>query len=169
LARVPVKKRKKGEIVPWQPSQFLSEMDRMFDDFRRGFESMLWPIRAGWPRLAFPSFELPEVREPSTDLIDAGNEYRVCVEMPGIPKEKVDLSITPRGIEVSGEAKTQIEEEKEGYVHKERGYSKIYRSLSFPEDVLPDKAEATLNNGILEVKVPKKTPTEVKKHKVSIK
>ncbi|MBS7623744.1 Hsp20/alpha crystallin family protein [Candidatus Bathyarchaeota archaeon] len=158
----------KGEIAPWKPSEFLSEIDRMFNEFRRGFESMLWPVRAGWPRLTFPSFELPDVREPCADLIDAGKEYRVCVEMPGIPKEKVDVTVTPRGIEIAAEAKTQIEEDKEGYIHRERGYTKVYRSLSFPDDVLPDKAEATLNNGVLEVRVPKKTPTEVKKHKISI-
>jgi HSP20 family protein len=165
--KIPITK-KEGEIVPSRPSEFLSEMDRMFEDFRRGFESMLSPFWTRFPRVTFPSLELPEVREPASDIIDSGKEYRVCAEVPGIPKEKVDVTVTSRGIEISAESETKQEEEEEGYIHQERGYSRIYRNLSFPEEVLPDQAEATLNNGMLEVKVPKKTPTEIKKRKVPI-
>ncbi|MGQ9543910.1 MAG: Hsp20/alpha crystallin family protein [Candidatus Bathyarchaeia archaeon] len=162
-------KVEKGEILPVRPSEILTEVDRMFNDLRKGLESVLWPIRAGWPRLGLPRFELPDVREPCIDLVDAGREYRVCAEVPGIPKEKIDVTVTPRGVEISGEAKTELREEEGGYLHQERGYSRIYRSLSFPEEVLPDKAEAALNNGILEIKIPKKVPTEIKKHKIPVK
>jgi hypothetical protein len=55
------------------------------------------------------------------------------------------------------------------FVRRERTYSRIHRSLAFPEEVIPDRAEATLKDGLLEVRIPKKTPTEVKKHKVEIK
>jgi HSP20 family protein len=170
--KISVKKKAeagKGEIVPWRPSEFLGEIDGMFDEFRRRFDSMLIPIRSTWPKIAFPWFELPDVREPFADLIDAGKEYRVSAEMPGVPKEQIDVTVTPRGIEISAETKTKIDEEKEGYVRKERGYSRFHRNLTFPEEVMPDKAEAALNNGMLEVRVPKKTPTETKKHKVSVK
>jgi len=169
--KVPVKKKvaKKGEIAPWRPTEFLREMDRMFEDFRRGFEYMLTPIRTSWLRPWFPMFKLPEVREACTDLVDAGSEYRVCAEMPGVPKENLDITITPRAVEISAQAKTDVKEEKEGFVRQERGYSKIYRSLTFPDEVMPDKAEATLKDGLLEIRVPKKTPTEIKKHKVEVK
>lgn len=95
-------------------------------------------------------------------------QHRVCVEVPGIPKENLSIDVTPRGIEIKGEAKTEIEEEKEGFIRRERGYSKVHRSLTFPDEVLADKAEATLKNGVLEVRGPKKSLTEVKKHKVEI-
>ena len=104
------------------------------------------------------------------DLVDAGKEYHVCAEVPGIPKEKIDVTITKDNIEISGKAEVERKEEEKGFVVQERGYSEIYRQMSFPEEVLPDKAEATLNKGLLEIKIPKKTPTlEVKKHKVEIK
>lgn len=162
-------KAERGEIAPVRPSDILGEVDRMFSDLRKGIESILLPIRAGWPRLSLPRFELPEVREPCVDLVDAGSEYRVCAEVPGIPKERIEVTVTPRAVEISGEAKTELKEEGEGYIHQERGYSRIYRSLTLPEEVLPDKAEATLNNGLLEIKIPKKAPTEVKKHKIPVK
>ncbi len=141
----------------------------MFRNLSGGFGSMLAPIGSSlmrpWPQW----FGLPDVREPSTDLVDAGNEYRVHAEIPGVPKENLNITIAARGIEIEGEAKTDIEEEKEGFVRRERSYSRIHRSLPFPEEVIPDKAEATLKDGLLEVRIPKKTPTEFKKHKVEIK
>jgi HSP20 family protein len=158
-----------GEIVSWQPSEFLNEMDQMFEDFRRSFTSMISPFRTRFPSWTFPSLELPEVKEPSSDIIDTGKEYRVCAEIPGIPKDKIDVTVSSKGIEISGEAETKTKEEKEGYVRQERGYSKIYRNLPFPEEVIPDQAEAILENGILEVKIPKKIPTEIKKTSVPIK
>jgi HSP20 family protein len=172
--RCQLEKKKMGEIAPWRPADYLQERDRMFRDFSRGslqelFGSMLGPIGPSWMRPGSPWFELPEVREPSTDLVDAGKEYRVHAEIPGVPKENLNVTVAARGIEIEGEAKTDIEGEKEGFVHRERTYSKVHRSLAFPEEVVPDKAEATLKDGLLEVRIPKKTPTEVKKHKVPIK
>jgi HSP20 family protein len=167
-------KKKMGEIAPWRPADYLQERDRMFRDFSRGglqelFGSMLGPIRPSWMWPWSPLFEIPEVREPSTDLVDAGKEYRVHAEIPGVPKENLNITVAARSIEIEGEAKTDIEEDKEGFIRRERTYSKLHRSLAFPEEVVPDKAEATLKDGLLEVRIPKKTPTEVKKHKVAIK
>lgn len=169
--KVPVKRKtaKKGEIAPRRPADFLKEMDKTLDEFRRGFENMLTPIRTGWLRPWFPRFELPEIREACADLIDAGSEYRICAEMPSISKENLNITVTPRAIEISAEAKTDVKKEKEGFVRQERGYSRIYRSLTFPDEVVPDNAEATLKDGLLEIRVPKKTPTEIKKHKLEVK
>jgi len=166
--KVPLRK-KRGEIVSWRPSEFVSEMDRLFDDFRSGLESFFWPERRWtWP-IRMPRLTLPEVRTPFVDLIDTGKEYRVCAEIPGIPKDKIDINIDQNSIEVSAEAKIETEEEKKGYVSRERTYSSFYRSMNFPEEVSPEKAEAAYENGVLEIRVPKKTPTEVKKQKVKVK
>ena len=114
------------------------------------------------------SFEFPETRRPFADLIDAGKEYRLHVEVPGIPKEKLDISVTSRGAKIEGEAETNVDQEKEGYVQKERTWSKVRREVSFPEEVIPDQADAVVKDGVLELKVPKKNPTEVKSHKVQV-
>ena len=164
-------KRRKSDIVARTPERELSDMDRMFSDYFRRFENN-WPslFQGGLfgPRW-WRSFELPETRRAFADLIDAGNEYHVRAEVPGIPKEKLNISVTPRGIKIEGEAETKIDEDKEGYVHKERTWSKIRRELAFPEEVLADQAEAEVKNGVLEVKVPKKSPTEVKVHRIQVK
>jgi HSP20 family protein len=161
-------KSREGEIVMRRPSDIFTEMDRMLSDFRSEFQDLFDPWRSLWP-IATPRMSLPQVRTPMSDLIDTGKGYKIRAEMPGIPKDKIDISIDKDSIEINAEAKTETDEEKKGYVRKERSYSSLYRKLSFPEEVVPDKAESTYQDGLLEVTVPKKTPTEIKKHKVTVK
>ena len=80
--------------------------------------------------------------------------------MPGVSKRDLEVSITDNNISICGETKTEIEKEDEGYVRRERSYSTLCRSMAFPQEVNPDKAEAILKDGILEVKVAKKKPTK---------
>ncbi|MEM3737355.1 MAG: Hsp20/alpha crystallin family protein [Candidatus Bathyarchaeia archaeon] len=151
-------------IRPSLPS-FWEEVDRFFDEFRRGFIDLFSPWAAP---LAPP---LNEIREPCCDLIDEGTAYRMRLEVPGIPKDKIEIHATNNSIEVNAEAATEEEERKgKKVVSRERNYSRLYRCITLPEEVVPEKAEATLKNGLLEIEVPKKTPTpEPKKHRVQIK
>ena len=72
--------------------------------------------------------------------------------------------------EISAESSTETERKDEDYTYRERGYASYRRVLDLPADVLPDKAEASFNNGVLEVTLPKKEPTEVEtKTRVQIK
>lgn len=141
----------------------------MLDDFRNRFESTLSPFIDPWMMAGRSALGMPQVRHAFTDLVDAGNEYRVMVEVPGIPKEKLNVTVTNRDVKIEGESQIDSGQGKEGYVRRERAFSKIQTSLSFPEEVLPDSAEATVNNGMLEVRVAKKMPTEVTRHKVDVK
>lgn len=157
------------EVVPWRQEPY-GQFDMAFDDLMRRFESTFAPFPRTWfaPRRRM-LHELSQVRYPYADLIDSGNEYRVLAEVPGIPKEKLDVTVSGNEIKIEGEAETDVKEEKEGFVRRERGYSRVSRSLSFPEQVVPDQAKASLTNGVLEVRVPKRTPTKVTRHKVAVK
>jgi len=171
--KVSVKKGRKGgtAITPWLPEDYHNNMDRMFGDLESRFERLLAPFPAGgWFAPGRRRWlEMPDVRLPYTDLIDSGKEYRVLAEVPGIPKEKLDITVTDREIKIEGEAKTDLHEEKEGFVRQERGYSRISRRLALPEPVVAEKAVATLNNGLLEVKVPKRAPTTFTRRKIPVK
>ncbi len=166
--KVPVRK-KESEIVTWRPSDIFPEFDRVFEDFRRGFEDLFNPERRWtWP-IKMPKMTLPEVRAPFCDLVDEGKEYRFCAEIPGIPKEQIEINIDKDGIEISAETKSEKEEKEKEYVSRERSYSRFYRNTPFPEEVIPEKAQATYENGVLEVTIPKRKQTKIKKHKVKIK
>jgi HSP20 family protein len=171
---------KKTEIVPAKAKKairprkhvpathVLATFDDLLDDFNKRFrESILTPWE--WEPIESYIAEFP-AREAFADLVDAGDKFVVHAEVPGIPKDKIDVTVTKNEIEISAEAGTEKEEKKKGYVFRERGYSSFYKRIVFPEEVVPEKAESTVKDGVLEVDVPKKTPTpEPKKHKVAVK
>jgi HSP20 family protein len=169
----------KSEIVPAKApravrtkknvpaTHVLATFDNLLDNFDRSFRESIWTPWELEPME--PLSEFP-VREAFADLVDAGDKFIVHAEVPGIPKDKIDVTITQDDIEISGEAGTEKEEKKKGYVFRERGYSSFYKKIVFPEEVVAEKAESSMKDGVLEVDVPKKTPTpERKKHKVAVK
>ena len=162
---IEVKESEDKAIEPWYPSDIFRTFDEIWTDFRRG---LLRPWRP-WRFWSRPLRTMMQ-REACVDLVDTGKEFQVCAEVPGIPKDKINITITKDDIEISGKAKIERRKEEKGYIVRERGYSEIHRRMAFPEEVVPEKALATLKEGLLEIKVPKKTPTpKVKKHKVEIK
>jgi len=97
------------------------------------------------------------------DLVDTGKGYQIIAEIPGVNKRDINIKVTKNTISICGETETNIKKETEGYVRRERGYSTLCRYLRFPEDVNPDKAQAILNDGILQININKKTPTKREK------
>jgi len=136
------------------PFDWFDDMDRWFDSFRRTFEDRFW----GGPLARWTGSDAP-VREPLVDLIDKGSEYVVRAELPGVSKEDVDLTVTSDGIEIRAQTDRSREEKEKDYFYSERTYQGLHRVLRFPEEVKADLASATLKDGLLEVRVPKKQPT----------
>lgn len=145
----------------------LATFDDLLEDFGKRFRESIW---TPWDWAIEPyTVELP-MRAAYSDLIDEGKSFLVRAEVPGIPRDKIDVTVTKGGIEISGETDAVNEEKEKNFVVRERSYSSIYKNLTFPEEVIPDKAECKVKDGVLEVIIPKKTPTpETKKHKVQVK
>ena len=161
---VPIEKTKVPAL--WSPFELFENMDRLFWDdpwmttwLRRRPSLIPWSER--WVDT--------DMKISPLDMIDAGDKYKIIAEVPGVSKNDLDVNITPNGIRICGETKCETDEEGEGYIRRERSYSTICRNMVFPEEVNPDKAEATLNDGILEVQVKKKTPTKSKGKKIQVK
>jgi len=178
--KVPEKSEKASATVPTKverairprrqagPTSMLATFDNMLDDFRRRFMESFWTPFDLWPIEPYGSGFT--AREAYSDLVDEGNKFLVCAEVPGIPKDKINITVTTDSIEISGEAGAEKEEKEKNYVVRGRTYSNVYKRLEFPEEVIPDKAEATVKDGILMVDIPKKTPVpEAKKYKVEVK
>lgn len=140
------------------PFAWFDEMDRWFDDFRQDFESRLWGS-SGFPALGSRTRSGSQLRTPLVDLADTGREFVVQAEVPGAAKEDLEVSVTPDAIELRAESNRERDETEKDYRYRERIYSAFHRTLAFPDEVLPDKAQATLKDGVLEVRVPKKEPT----------
>jgi len=156
-------KKEEKRITPkdyWMRDPF-AEMRRTLDTFRANMEDTLERV--------FPS-QMPALKQPRVDVVDLGDALQVVADMPGVQKEDIEINLTPERIEISAESSTETERKDEDYTYRERGYASYHRMLDLPADVLPDKAEATFKNGVLEVKIPKKEPPEVeKKTRVNVK
>jgi HSP20 family protein len=143
----------------------LTTFDDLVDDFRRNFiESIAFP----WDWVSLEP--VTPVREATVDLVDEGNRFVVHAELPGVAKDKIDVALTSDGIEISAETDVEKEDKQKNFVVRERVYRHVHKQLSFPEEVIPEKAESTFKDGLLEVCIPKKTIAATpKKHKVIVK
>lgn len=133
----------------------------VFDNFMREMERMTrpWSFPMDWQ---FPSiFEARDMRMALYELADRGDKFELQVEVPGIEKEKIDLKATKYSIEISGKHSEKTEEKKgKRYLYTERLYRSFYRNVSLPEEIVPSKVAAKVENGVLKVDLPKKTPTK---------
>ncbi len=128
-------------------------LDRMFDRFWTDFFPRRW--RTQW------NDEM--VWTPLLDVLDKDTHLLVRVDLPGLEKENVKISVSEDNLlTISGETTRSEDEKKEDYYRSERRYGAFSRTIRLPENVVRDKVEAALENGILEIRIPK---TEEKKPK----
>ena len=163
------KDRKEG-LVPrdrWEPAwvspaTMLNDMDRLFDDFRSEWANTFMVPR-DWPTNM--------IRSPLIDLADKGKEYLVRAELPGIKKEDLNIELTENSVVISGEMKAEEndDDKDKGYIRRERRYASFYRSLPLPENIVTEKADAELKNGVLTVTLPKAASPSRKSKKVRVK
>ncbi|MEM4201780.1 MAG: Hsp20/alpha crystallin family protein, partial [Candidatus Hadarchaeum sp.] len=94
------------------------------------------------------------------DLIDENDNITIRAELPGVNKEDIKLNVTDDSLELKVLRKKEASSETAGAQRVERSYEGFYRYLQFPCKVVPERATATYNNGILEVKIPKTEKTK---------
>jgi HSP20 family protein len=92
---------------------------------------------------------------PSVNLTEDKGSYFLRAELPGMTADDLDIQVTGRSLSISGERKIPAEGEDVKYHRREREAGKFSRAISFPGDIDATKIEAKLNNGLLEIQVPK--------------
>ena len=148
------------------------EMERMREDMERNFNRFFKgtdrPLLTGTGEENLPQ---QMYRRPVTDLREEDNKIIAEMEVPGIPKDKLEVNITNDEIEVKGEQESEVKDEdnEEGYYRYERRCNSFYRRIPLPAEVDSDKAMASYKDGILKVEVPKTKQVEEKKKRLQIK
>jgi HSP20 family protein len=126
------------------------EVDRLFEDFTRGTN----PANGG------------SILMPSIDVTETDGEIEVTVDLPGLERKDVDISLENDVLTIRGEKKieTKADEEavKDGkdakgktYHVAERTYGVFYRVIQLPPGIDPSKVQATMSKGVLKVTLPK--------------
>jgi HSP20 family protein len=149
---------KSGKIAKREDKP-LAYLDDIFENFRREMESALKPWQSGF---RFPSLFDGETRVPLCDMADRGDRYELQVEVPGIEKDRINVKATGHSVEISAEKSEKTEEKRKDYIYSERSHRSFYRKVPVPEEIVPSKVDARMNNGILIVELPKKSPTKAR-------
>lgn len=121
--------------------RLLDRMSRQFDRAASDLGSELEPL----------------VRSPvRIDLEDRGTEFVLHADLPGFERDDVDLRVTNDGVRVEATRATSAEEGRGTYLRRERARQSVSRSISLPERVDEDGVQATFDNGVLTVTLPKR-------------
>jgi HSP20 family protein len=91
---------------------------------------------------------------PTIEIEQRDGKYIVSAELPGIEEGDVNVEIDDDTLVIQGERQYAHEETEGGVRRTERHYGQFYRAVPLPEGVDPNRAEARINNGLLEVSFP---------------
>lgn len=146
------------------PLAEFSRMESVFDRFLDRFFSDFFPRRwrGEWlPQMAWT---------PVVDLLDKQGHLLLRADLPGLKREDIKISVSDDNLlTISGETKQLREENRESFYRCERCYGAFSRTVQLPVGVIPEKVEATLKDGILEVKLPKKEVKKAKELEIEVK
>jgi HSP20 family protein len=136
-------------LMPWQRN-VLSNFSALQQEMNRMFEDFLAPVA----RISeCPVVPMIDVKEDESALI-------VTAELPGVDKEDVQITIHDNVLTLKGEKRGEKRESKDTWHSFERSYGSFVRRVLLPSDVDGDRAEASMDKGVLTLKLPKAKGTE---------
>ena len=130
-------------------------MDRLFED------SFIRPNT--WTGLPAGQIAVP------VDLWETADAYHLRADLPGLAAEDIDINVTADTVSISGELKGQTDVSGEGYLRQERRYGKFQRAFTLPTQLESNKIEATFDNGVLTLVMPKAEAVRPKQIKINAK
>ncbi len=149
------------DLTAWHPVSGLAEefvtmqreIDRMFDRFRGGIAD----------ENGSGSFM------PAVDIVEGANDYQIKAELPGVKKEDVKITVQNGVLTIRGEKSRESEKKGDNVRRVERSYGSFQRSFTLPTSVRSEKIEASYDNGILTLSLPKSEESKPKEIEVRVK
>ena len=106
---------------------------------------------------------------PRVDVTEDDNHVVFAVELPGLAKDDVKITITDENIlTIRGEKKREEKHESKNYMRTERSFGSFTRSFVLPDDINNESINAVFNNGVLNVELAKREPAQPKEIEVTI-
>lgn len=140
----------------WSPlSEFRREMDKLFNDIwtTHDLSRNLQEMDAQW--------------SPACDVEEADRHYMIALEMPGVPKDQVKVEFHDNQIVITGERRNETKKKENGQSYSERRYGKFQRSFTLPAGIDTEKVEASYQDGVLRVYVPKAVSAQPRQIKIT--
>jgi len=153
-------------LIRWNP---LHELDRWPSDFvgvqrdiNRLFDNFFHSGSQTEETMATSYFA------PAVDIAEQENEYVVKIELPGVAKDDVKISVESNTLTIKGEKKQENEQKSKNFHRVERSYGSFQRSFTLPSTVKNDKIDAVFNSGILTITMPKSEEAKPKLIEVKV-
>jgi HSP20 family protein len=149
------------DIMPWRSRQqspissLQSEMNRMLEDF------FTQPF--GFPMQRTRTQQEQQMVIPALDVKEDDDAITVTAELPGIDPKDIEISVQDDVLEIRGQKSEEKRREDDNYHVIERSYGSFARRIMLPSEVDDEQAEATMNNGVLTLRLPKAGPKAGKK------
>ncbi len=132
-------------LVRWRPYRDITTLQEEVNDLLESFFGRREPEESG------PTWG------PRVDIHETKDGYIFEVELPGVTKDDIKLTVHDNTLTIEGEKKYPHAEQKDCDCHRqERIFGRFQRSFSLPSVVDPDKIEAKFENGVLTIHLAKK-------------
>ncbi|WP_297432008.1 Hsp20/alpha crystallin family protein [Sulfurimonas sp.] len=105
---------------------------------------------------------------PSVNTREASDAYYIEIDLPGVKKEDVDVSVDKNVLTISGKRESSEEVKEDDYYRVESAYGKFSRSFTLPENVDVEKIQASSEDGVLEITIPKQEVIKDSTKKIKI-
>ena len=106
---------------------------------------------------------------PAVDISESEKEFLIKAEVPGIPKESINVSIHEGILTIKGERMHEKEAKGEKFHRVERSYGRFVRSFTLPDYVEETAVLAEYQNGVLNLHLPKTEKAKPKAIEVKVK
>lgn len=161
---MPVQMEKAAEKQAPLPSTLAgvhSEIDRVFNEFFRGF---------GFPQLGMTAFGrfAGSVLKPSVDISGSEKEYAISVELPGVEEKDIHLELKDDALVIRAEKRQDEKSEGGGYYRVERSYGAFQRIFALPQDADGESIKAKYKNGIVTITIPRTATLESKGKRIAL-
>lgn len=150
------------ETSPTASDRMRREMDRLFDEFGRGFG---FPTRWTMPDIEPFWRTAGRAAAPVVDMVERPDRYEITAELPGLDETNIEVKLSNGNLVISGEKKEDKDERDANYYLSERRYGAFKRSIRLPDGIKAEAIDASFRNGVLTIALPKseeaKTETRI--------
>ena len=140
-------------LTRWDPFQEILNLrrtvDRLFDNVST---DSAWTQSVTWGL--------------AVDVVENKDDFIVKASVPGIKPEDLDISYASDTLTIKGEVKTENDVEENQYHLRERRYGSFSRSISLPTKIKDDAIEASYQNGVLSLRLPKAEEIKPKRNAI---
>ncbi len=145
-------------LVKWTPITSKPAFN-IFDDINRMINYMARDLQGDVDTSWYPAMDIHENK----------NSYEITMDLPGMDKKDIDISVADGVLRITGERKTEKRAKDEDSIVNEISYGKFSRTLRLSEDVDEDNISANFKNGVLTLKVKKVEPVKPPVKQIAIK